>query len=115
MTWPKVLPNDDGIRPAGPSDECFYCQAKVREAHAFDCVTIHKKVRVRYIFDIEVEVPYVWDKQQFEFHRNESTWCANNAIDELQAQTQECLCPYFKAEFLEDVDNTPIQKTKDDA
>lgn len=24
-SWPLVLENDDGIRPAGDSDRCFYC------------------------------------------------------------------------------------------
>jgi hypothetical protein len=51
MTWqpkpkqemPLVLPNDDGIRPAGNSDECFYCNQKIGTSHKEDCVCLQKK------------------------------------------------------------------------
>jgi hypothetical protein len=36
--WPLVAPNDDGIRPAGPRDACFYCRQKVGQPHKPDCV-----------------------------------------------------------------------------
>ena len=81
--WPIVLKNDDGIRPAGKPDECLYCKSKVGEPHAKDCVIVTKIVKVRYSFEIEITVPHHWDKDMIEFHRNESSWCALNAIDDL--------------------------------
>ena len=34
--------------------------------------------------EYEIEVPADWDAAQIEFHRNESSWCSNNAIQELE-------------------------------
>src|SRR5688572_17000869 len=99
---PVVLPNDDGIRPARKSDECFYCQQKVGTSHHQDCVAIHKKVLVRAIVEYEIEVPYSWDKEQIEFQRNEGSWCASNMLQELEnLDTDEhCLCPNVTYEFV---------------
>lgn len=109
--WPKVLPNDDGIRPAGKPDECFYCDRKVGEEHGRDCVVIHRKITVRYCFELEVEVPHFWKTEDFLRHRNEGGWCASNAIDAIEKAHGEngCPCPFFQAEFVADVPGDPIQ------
>lgn len=110
--WPKVLPGDDGIRPAGPQDACLYCRQKIGQEHGRDCVTITKKVRVRYSFELEIEVPHSWDKGQIEFVRGESSWCANNSFDELSAAFggDNCACGSFKCDVLDArVDADPIQ------
>lgn len=99
-----VAPNDSGIRPAGPPDACFYCQSKVGEPHQSDCVIIVKTVRMKYIFEVEVVVPHAWDAAMCEFHRGESSWCADNAIDELEATREKagCLCWCFTSKFIAD-------------
>ena len=112
VDFPLVLVNDDGIRPAGPQDACLYCRSKVGEQHKVDCVIITKKVRLRYSFDIEVEVPYSWNVQAIEFQRNEGSWCANNAISELverypRTGLAECPCSVFTCEYLSTVDAIP--------
>lgn len=48
--WPLVDPNDDGIRPAGKPDECFYCNSKVGEEHGRQCCIVTKLVRLEYTF-----------------------------------------------------------------
>lgn len=123
--WPIVTLDDDGIRPAGPQDACLYCQQKVGQPHGAKCITIKKRVKVRYIFELVLEEPHSWGKEQVEFHRNDGTWCANNAIQEIESVLVDdddesddepeltpgkyrCLCPVFKAEYVEDVDSTPI-------
>jgi hypothetical protein len=115
--WPIVLKNDEGIRPAGNPDECFYCKSKVGELHKKDCVIVTKIVKVKYTFEIEICVPHSWDQDQINFHRNESSWCASNAIDDLVEFDNKvgCLCPYFEAEYIEVVDNTPVRLTKEEA
>lgn len=115
ITFPTVLPDDDGIRTAGNPDECFYCQSKVGEQHKPDCVCVLKRVKVRYSFEIEVSIPWGWDAQNFEFHRNESSWCANNAIDEIQESIkgEECLCQGFKAEFIEEISDRPFARIRE--
>lgn len=64
--WPKVLPNDDGIRPAGKPDECFYCYQRVGQGHRPDCVTVLQLVRYTVwvngtnIGYHETDQPYTW-------------------------------------------------------
>lgn len=52
-----VLVNDDGIRPAGRQDECFYCNQKVGMPHSCDCVCLLHKARVK--IEIESDL-WVW-------------------------------------------------------
>jgi hypothetical protein len=107
-----VLVNDYGIRTAGNPDECFYCHQKVGTLHKEDCVILQKKVKVRYIFDIEIEVPFSWDKEMIEFHSNEGSWCSDNSIQELKTFAKEkgCLCEYHKCEVLEMKVQEPYRK-----
>lgn len=65
---PIVLPDDEGIRPVGRPDECFYCRSKVGEEHQAKCVVVKKKVRVRYTFELDIEVPHHWDGRKIVFH-----------------------------------------------
>ncbi len=46
--FPLVDKNDDGIRPAGKPDQCFYCQQKVGSEHKKDC---RKGVMDKYIIE----------------------------------------------------------------
>jgi len=110
--WPIVLPKDDGIRPAGKKDECFYCGQKIGQPHGRDCVTITKRVRVRCIIEYVIDVPHHWTKEDIEFHRNDNTWCASNAVDELKELEQKigCLCPASRFEFVGVTDSKPHQE-----
>ena len=45
--WPLVHERDDGIRPAGRPDECFYCHRKVGQEHKRQCGIIDKRVEMR--------------------------------------------------------------------
>lgn len=112
--FPIVLSNDYGIRPAGRKDECFYCHQKVGTKHKAECVMVLKKIKAKYIFEIELEVPYFWNADMFEFHHNESSWCASNAVSEIQrlypADGESCPCGVFKAEYVSDVVPGPYSK-----
>lgn len=93
-------------RPISDKDECFYCHESVGQPHKEDCVLISKKVRVKMVVVYEVEVPSSWTKDDIEFHRNLSSWCANNAIEELSkcfvADDKECMCNSAEFEYIED-------------
>ena len=53
--------------------------------------------------DYDIDVPAHWDKHQIHFHRHESSWCADNAIDELTKLTEEgCLCGNAKFEVVQE-------------
>jgi hypothetical protein len=67
-----------------------------------DCVLIAKKVRVRAIIEYEVSVPASWGADDVVFHRNESSWCSDNLIPEIQSIEGGCLCECTRFEFIED-------------
>ncbi len=141
--WPKVLPNDNGIRPAGPPDACFYCGARVGVLHGSDCVTVEKEVEVAVKVTLEKGrairgiwrkfVPHSWEPYNIEFQMNESSWCASNIFnhwdditwdEESKAGAQElidtyaeydhCLCGCFEGKFLRVVDIRPTIELEDD-
>ena len=113
--WPLVLPDDDGIRPAGKPDQCFYCEGREGEPHAQDCVIVSKVIIARYIIEIPVRVPHYWGKDDFEFHRNESSSCANNVIEFDMAKavgSDGCLCSLMQTEWVREHDTTPVRHTQ---
>ena len=113
---PLVLLDDDGIRPAGKPDECLYCKQKVGEEHKYDCVILQRKVKVSYSYEIEIEVPWSWTEDEIAFHRNESSWCCDNSLDELEElrtklnAENSCLCSVFNCDVIEIPDMKPFRK-----
>lgn len=92
---------ENGPRPAGKPTECFYCQRPLGEPHRLDCVCRKRTVVMRYSFDVTIEVPSDWDTEQIEFHRNESSWCADNALRDLEVGAPDgCWCHRFTAVYL---------------
>ena len=81
---PIIAEDDEGIRPAGKPDECFYCRRKVGRRHTRACVMVDARRTYRIIRDgrdigtWEVDEPACWDAHERAFHKNESSWCANN-------------------------------------
>lgn len=90
-----------GPRPAGKPTECFYCHVQVGGTHKTDCPCRVRTVVMRYTF--EVVIPYSEDADvgAITFSRNESSWCANNALRELEKRN-DCWCSGFTAEFVRD-------------
>jgi hypothetical protein len=155
--WPLVDPLDEGIRPAGPQDACLYCRRKVGQKHRFDCVVVTKKIEMRVTATLGGEIPdkdgnihhepvtvhtgtwalseaYEWDAGSCEFHKNESSWCASNFLQERErgavawdsdgaweaidahlatlwkygwAEDEGCLCGQLEFRFSKVVDATP--------
>jgi len=83
---------------------CFYCHVQFGGTHDKECPCLNKQVRVRMTIEYEVQVPACWDKHQVEFHRNEGSWCVNNAVEELDKLSEDgCLCnQVVNFEYLED-------------
>ena len=81
------------MRPASDQEKCFYCHEPTGGFHADDCVLIQKRVKVRMTVEYEIKVPAHWEKWRIENHRNESSWCQDNAIQDLEELAkEECLC-----------------------
>lgn len=85
--WPFVLPKDDGIRPAGPQDQCLYCRQKIGQRHGSECVCVHC-INLYDVLEDGVKVgtwqhadPYYWTFENCEFNKNMGSWCCDNALD----------------------------------
>jgi hypothetical protein len=115
---PLVLEDDDGIRPAGKPDECFYCHAKVGEPHIETCVILNRRTKIKFTVQIVIDTPFSWSKEVIENYYNNSTWCHNNCAVEIQNYCDElepngCLCFMnngFKAEVVDILSNIPHRK-----
>ena len=92
-----ILDNKDtGERPAGKKGECFYCKCKIGSPHTHDCAIPKRTVVMKATISYVTEVPLGWNQEQIEFHRNESSWCSFNFIEELP----DCFCGNSKFEFI---------------
>lgn len=129
INWPLVHSRDDGIRPAGAPDECFYCGQKAGSPHLRACVVVKKKVEIKvYSRDnslsglFETNEPWSHDAKMIEFRYNESSWCMSNVTDrevrwqqpdasarlqELEKKSGGCLCGALVFRFVRVVDETP--------
>ena len=99
---------------AGRPGECFWCQATIGAEHKADCVRRKRTVVVRYEIEFTTDVPEHWTKDDFEFHRNESSWCADNLIDELEGLKERgcCLCSFTEASFVREATDDDEQKSQ---
>lgn len=100
------------LRPAGTSNECFYCKSLVGSEHKSDCVLIRRKVKLRLTVEYLVDVPAYQDKDDIESFYNESTHCASNVLQDLQKLDTErgCLCSVSKFDYLSDEGSTFLQE-----
>ena len=102
-------------RPARMDGTCFYCHQPIGSKHNDDCVLVMKTVVIRMTVVYEVDVPNHWDEDSIEFHRNESSWCASNAIRELDERFgggDECMCCRAEFEFVRETERGAFLKEK---
>ena len=104
----NLVTPENGPRPAGRPDQCFYCGQPVGAEHKEDCVCRVKVVMVQVTMTIPRVVPASWDADAVDFHLNESSWCANNIEDDLarykdaMGDDAPCMCGAFSGEYLRD-------------
>ena len=90
-----------GPCPKGSPTECFHCGSKMGEEHKEGCVFRRKAVIVEVKITLPIVVPSHWSGEDVDFHLNESSWCADNIVVDLQkyidAKGDEapCLCSSF--------------------
>lgn len=111
------------MRPADTVRRCFYCRVPVGSDHDLSqCVLVKRRVVVRMEIEsmglsheYEIEVPAGWSADDIEFHRNYSSWCASNALEELPDEILDrmdgadddggpCLCGVAHFSFVRDVE-----------
>lgn len=93
---------DCDIRPAGPTDACFYCKAKIGQPHKPKCVIRERTVVVRAIIHLVRRVPEGWSSDKIEYGMNHTRWCANNILDELDSLAEHagCICAFFEGRYV---------------
>jgi hypothetical protein len=68
-------------------------------------------VVLRYTYEVVVVVPEDWGETQINFHRNESSWCADNSINDLQDRNdQHCWCPDMQSIYLREATEEDEEK-----
>ena len=51
-----------------------------------------QKKTIRITIDLPMEFPEEWDDQMIEFYLNESSYCCDNLVDELNKYSEEHGC-----------------------
>lgn len=89
---------------AGTPDKCLYCKAPTGGPHTEECVCIERPVKIRMTVELIITHPRSWDAGSINFHLNDSSWCANNILGELDrlAGGGRCLCSATEFEFIGD-------------
>ena len=97
---------DNGPRPAGKPDQCFYCGQPLGADHATDCVCRQKIVMIKVEMTIPFLVPASWNEDSVEFQLNDSSWCADSIEHDLvkymkaKSDDAPCLCEHFTGTYL---------------
>jgi hypothetical protein len=106
-----VTLDDTRSAGAGTPDKCFYCPSAIGTEHAAGCVIRQRSVVVDLTIRYVVRVPEHWTKDDIEFHRNEGTWCTDNALEELKKYCGEngCLCAYSKTTVVREATERDVE------
>lgn len=99
-----------GIRPVGDPDKCFYCGVEKEGVHKKDCVIRSRTIVMKMEIELVMEVPEFWTKKDCEFHKNESSWCANNILPSIEKIVDDhgCICGLTRFKFLRET--TPLDE-----
>ena len=90
---------EDAVRPAGNPGECFYCHRPLGEQHVDNCVIRVRTVVVRLEAEVVIRQPASWTPKNINWHKSDSSWCADNAIDWL-TERPGCLCGKLKVSYV---------------
>lgn len=100
----RLVTKENGVRPAGKQDECFYCHKKCGDEHDKDCVCFEKVIMIKIEMTIPMKFPSNWNKDDIECRLNDSTYCFNNITDDIENidRSGGCICATTKAEYIRD-------------
>lgn len=58
-----------------------------------------KTINIQWTINLPMQFPDAWDNRLIEFHLNESSWCCDNIIKDLEKYSEEhgCICNICKA------------------
>lgn len=96
----KLDTRSGGEFQTGDPEKCFYCTGALGAEHDADCVCLDRPVKVKMTVEMVIAVPRSWSAEEIEFHKNQSSYCLNNMLQELDRQVASredgspapCLC-----------------------
>lgn len=100
----KVIESDN--RPAGPSDQCFYCRQPHGAQHKEDCGICQRTVVVRTTIERVIEVPEYFTLENIQFLLGEGTRCSDNEVQEIYDMAKRldsaggCSCRLITTEYV---------------
>lgn len=83
---------DNGPRPAGKKNECFFCHETVGHLHKDDCPAYSRTVVLQVTIPVVVRVPVGHDTQLINWAWSEGSNCSSNIfryIEKMEAQLEE--------------------------
>lgn len=65
---------------------------------------LRKEKIIELTIKLPMDFPEDWDDDMIEFHLNESSWCMDNIIDELQkySEANGCICNICEGRVIKD-------------
>ena len=99
----KFIVTEKSMRPASSDKQCFYCRRNIGAHHRDDCVLVKRDMNIRFSFELKIDLPAHWTKEDAEFHYNEGSWCSMNVMALLEAHMEQynsCLCDIVEAKAI---------------
>lgn len=98
----RTVVNESDTAPAGMPNQCFWCKREIGKEHDLGCSRVQRAVKIRFSVELIVDVPRSWDAAMIEFHRNDSSWCANNILPDIErhCSSDRCICPVSEIKYV---------------
>lgn len=104
----------NGPRPRGLPTECFYCHVPLGVEHTPECVIRSRTVVIRQTIEYTIAVPEHWNRGNIEFHYNDSSWCASNALVDLDllfnTEDNPCMCDASQIAYVREADEIETEQ-----
>lgn len=99
---------DEAVEPDSDTQQCFYCNEAIGEAHSKDCPLISKTVRVHLDVEYTACLPAHWNEKDIKFHYYAKKWDVLDLVDEILEirATRGCACEQVTFQHAESCDDT---------
>jgi hypothetical protein len=107
-----TITKDNGPRPAGKPNECFYCHRKIGQQHANDCPCRHRTIvveaRIRYVTVTSEYVTPESFNARHDCSDGAGTWCGDNVFKDMERcglnsdapEGEPCACDSVKVLYI---------------
>lgn len=110
----RMCTKEMGPRPAGLPTECFYCHVPLGAEHTPKCVIRSRTVVIRQTIEYTIVVPEHWTRANIVFQYNESSWCASNALVDLDllfnTEGNPCMCNASEIAYVREADEIETEQ-----